>query len=90
MDENVFSVLYSDIPSRPNVAVNVLVGMEALKAGNGWNDAELYDNFCYDLQVRYALGYDRLGDGEFENRTLYNFRERLSKYNVKEVGLTQT
>ena len=84
MDENVFSVLYSDIPSRPNVAVNVLVGMEALKAGNGWNDAELYDNFCYDLQVRYALGYDRLGDGEFEIRTLYNFRERLSKYNVKE------
>lgn len=84
MDENVFSVLYSDIPSRPNVAVNVMVGMEALKAGNGWNDAELYDNFCYNLQVRYALGYDRLGDGEFEIRTLYNFRERLSKYNVKE------
>jgi len=83
MNEEAFSVLYSDLPSRPNVPVNVLVGLEALKAGFGWSDAELYDNFCYDLQVRYALGYDRLGDGDFEIRTLYYFRERLSKYNAQ-------
>lgn len=60
--------------------VNVLVGLEALKAGFGWSDEELYENHCYNLQVRYALGYDRLGDGDFEIRTLYYFRERLSKY----------
>ena len=76
--EEPFSVLYSDLPSRPNVPVNVLIGLEALKAGFGWSDAELYDNYCYDLQVRYALGYDRLGDGDFEIRTLYYFRQRLS------------
>jgi len=83
MNEEAFAVLYSDVPSRPNVPVNVLVGLEALKAGNGWSDQELYENFCYDLQVRYALGYDRLGDGDFEIRTLYYFRERLSKYNAE-------
>lgn len=84
IDEGKFSVLYSEVPSRPNVPVNVLVGLEALKAGFGWSDQELYDNFCYDLQVRYALGYDRLGDGDFEIRTLYYFRERLSRYNLEQ------
>ena len=81
INEEAFSVLYSDKSSRPNVPVNVLVGLEALKAGFGWSDEELYENYCYNLQVRYALGYDRLGDGDFEIRTLYYFRERLSKYN---------
>jgi hypothetical protein len=83
MNEETFSVLYSDLPSRPNVPVNVLVGLEALKAGNGWSDAEMYEHYCYDLQVRYALGYDRLGDGDFEIRSLYYFRQRLSQYNAK-------
>ena len=83
IDENIFAVLYSEKDSRPNVPVNVLVGLEALKAGCGWSDQELYEHFCYDLQVRYALGYDRLGDGDFEIRSLYYFRERLSKYNAE-------
>ena len=59
-----------DIPSRPNVPVNVLVSLDALKAGHGWSDEELYDHFLYDLQVRYALGYAGLSDGDFELRTL--------------------
>lgn len=84
IDEQSFAVLYSEKDSRPNVPVNVLVGLEALKAGFGWSDQELYENYCYDLQVRYALGYDRLGDGDFEIRSLYYFRERLRKYNAEE------
>jgi hypothetical protein len=83
IDEDVFAVLYSKKASRPNVPVNVLVGLEALKSGFGWSDEELYENYCYNLQVRYALGYDRLGDGDFEIRTLYYFRERLSRYNAE-------
>ena len=84
IDEEAFAVLYSEKASRPNVAVNVLVGLEALKSGFGWSDEELYENYCYNLQVRYALGYDRLGDGDFEIRTLYYFRERLSRYNTEQ------
>jgi len=80
--EDVFAVLYADAPSRPNTPVNVLVSLDTLKAGYGWSDDELYDHFLYDLQVRYALGYESLDDGDFELRTLYNFRRRLSKYNV--------
>ena len=84
IDEEIFSVLYSEQPSRPNVAVNVLVGLEAMKSGFGWSDEELYEAFLYNLQVRYALGYDRLGEGEFDLRTLYYFRQRLSEYNLKQ------
>src|SRR5512135_2805561 len=67
--EEAFAVLYSDVPSRPNVPVNVLVSLDTLKAGFGWSDEELYDHFLYDLQVRHAVGYGSLGEGEFELRT---------------------
>jgi hypothetical protein len=80
INEEAFADLYSDSPSRPNVPVNVLVGLEILKSGKGWSDEELYENYCYNVQVRYALGIDHLGAGDFEIRTLYYFRERLSKY----------
>ena len=32
------------------------------------------------MQVRYALGYHQLGEGDFELRSLYNFRQRLSRH----------
>ena len=80
IDEKVFAVLYSDLPSRPNVPVNVLLGLDTLKAGFGWSDEELHDGFLFDLQVRYALGYQQLGEGEFDVRTIYNFRRRVVKH----------
>jgi hypothetical protein len=83
LDEEVFAGLYAATPSRPNIAVNVLVGLEALKANFGWSDEELYDHFVFDVQVRYALGYRDLKEGEFDLRTLYNFRRRLSEYNLE-------
>lgn len=86
LDEAPFAVMYTDIPSRPNVPVNVLVGLEYLKAGNGWTDEEMYDMYCFDVQVRYALGYRQLGEGYFDLRTLYYFRERLSRY-MQETGI---
>jgi hypothetical protein len=86
LDETPFAILYADCPSRPNVPVNVLVGLEYLKAGNGWTDEEMFDEFGYNTQVRYALGYRQLGDGDFEPRTLYYFRERLSRY-MQETGI---
>ncbi len=86
LDEGPFAVLYADMPSRPNVPVNVLVGLEYLKAGFGWSDEEMYESFLYNLQVRYALGYDEFGTGYFDLRTLYYFRERLSRY-MQEKGV---
>ena len=85
LNEAPFDVLYADCPSRPNVPVNVLVGLEYLKAGNGWSDEDMYDEFCYNIQVRYAVGYRQLSEGYFDLRTLYYFRERLSRH-MQESG----
>ena len=81
--EDVFQVLYDSGPSRPNVPVNILVGLEILKEWRGWSDEEMYDHFLFDLQVRYALGCDRFGEGDFDLRTTYYFRRRMSEYALK-------
>jgi hypothetical protein len=86
LNEDPFAVLYAKMPSRPNYPVNVLVGLEYLKAGFGWSDKEMYEAFLYNMQVRYALGYDEFGKGYFDLRTLYYFRERLSRY-MQEKGV---
>lgn len=83
IDERSFAVLYSLKDSRPNIPVNVLVGLEALKSGFNWSDEQMYDAFCFHLQVRYVLGYRNLGEGQFDLRTVYNFRERLSEHMQK-------
>lgn len=80
MDERPFAVLFSDVDSRPNVPVNVLVGLEILKAGFGWSDEEMWDAFCFNMQVRFALGYPDLVEGHFDIRTVYNFRRRLLEH----------
>ena len=85
IDEAPFAVLYSDQPSRPNAAVNVLAGAEILKAGFGWSDEELYGHLQFNLQVRYALGLRDMSAMPFELRTLYNFRQRLSRH-MQESG----
>lgn len=85
IDERPFAVLFSEGYSRPNTPVNVLLGLEALKAGFGWSDESMWDAFCFDLQVRYALGYWNLGEGQFDLRTVYNFRARLLAH-LRETG----
>jgi hypothetical protein len=88
--EERFGVLYVSFPSRPNVPVNVLMGLEILKGWFGWSDEELYAHFLFDLQVRYALGCDNFGEGDFDLRTLYYFRRAVSEYALKEkINLIQ-
>jgi len=90
IDENVFSVLYSDKKSRPNTPVNILMGFETLKSGFGWSDEELYNHFLFDLQVRYALGLQDFDEEYFDLRTIYYFRGALCEYERKhEVNLIQ-
>jgi hypothetical protein len=52
------------------VPVNIMVGLNVLKEWHGWSDEELYEHFLFDLQVRYALGCDTFGDGDFDLRVL--------------------
>jgi hypothetical protein len=80
LDETIFAPLYSQEASRPNVPVNVLVGLEILKSGFGWSDEELYEQVSFNLQVRHALGLHDLRGEMFTLRTLYNFRRRVREY----------
>lgn len=83
IDEAAFGVLYSAKDSRPNTPVNVLIGLEILKAGHQWSDEELHEHFSFDLQVRYAVGCDGFGDGDFSLRTLYYFRQRVVEHALR-------
>lgn len=83
INEDHFAILYSQKASRPNIPVNILLGLEILKGGRNWTDEELHEHFSFDLQVRYALGCDRFGEDEFELRTLYNFRRRLAEHMIQ-------
>ncbi|MFC2043178.1 hypothetical protein ACFLUA_03395 [Chloroflexota bacterium] len=38
------------------------------------------------MQVRYTLGYHQLGEGDFELRSLYNFRQWLSRHMQAQGG----
>jgi len=80
INEEIFALLYSDEASRPNTPVNVLMGLEILKSGFGWSDEELYEQVCFNLQVRHALGLRDLRNAIFTLRTLYNFRRRVREY----------
>ena len=86
IDETIFAPLYSEKASRPNVPVNVLVGLEILKSGFGWSDEVLHEQVCYNLQVRHALGLHDFSAEVFTLRTLYNFRRRVREY-ADETGV---
>ncbi len=49
LNENIFTDLYSDKHSRPNIPVNMLVGFETLKAGVGCSDEQMYAAYNYDM-----------------------------------------
>jgi hypothetical protein len=57
--------------------------LDILKEGHHWTDEELYEQILFNLQVRYALGCDQLGQDEFDLRTLYYFRQRLVEYTLQ-------
>jgi hypothetical protein len=85
VDESIFSVLYTNGKGAPNASIRVLVGMMILKEGQGWSDAQLFENCEYNLLVRSALGLMSLEDAEPVPSTYYLFRHNLVEYE-KEHG----
>jgi hypothetical protein len=83
IDESRYTVLFSDIPSRPNFPVNVWVGLEIIKALFDYTDEELIEQWHFNLLTAYALGQDGLGELTLSIRTIYYNRERLLDYENK-------
>jgi hypothetical protein len=84
IQEDRFANLYSNICSRPNKAVNMLVSLLILKELHGLTDDELMGALYFDYRYQYALGISDFENDTFSINTLTNFRQRLMAYEAKE------
>jgi hypothetical protein len=80
IDESVFSVLYSEKVSRPNLPVNLYVSLEILKELFGLSDEELLDRFHFDNLFIFAMGLNRIGERTISERAFYYTRSRVVDY----------
>jgi hypothetical protein len=81
IDELSFANLYSkDNKSRPNVPVNIILGLEIIKELFDYRDIELLNGFHLNLEIAYALGQNELGEYSISERTLYYFRSKVLEY----------
>lgn len=76
IDEERFSVPYSDKASRPNTPVNVVVGALAVKEPCGHADDELVEALMFDVRLQYALHTTSFEEQPLSDKTLSRFRRR--------------
>ena len=80
INEERFSVLYSETGSRPNTPVNVLIGSLMLKEYFGQSEEELLMSIYCDVLYQYALHLTQMEKPPVSDRSWSRFRERLEKY----------
>lgn len=83
IDENIFSVLYSDKASRSNIPVNVIVGALILKEALGDTDDELVEALMFDVCYQYVLHTTSFEEQSLSDRTLSRFRARVLAYETE-------
>lgn len=80
IDEERFSVLYSDKASRPNTPVNVIIGALIIKELFDYSDDEIVENLMLDLHLQYALLTTSFEEQPLSDKTLSRFRKRCYDY----------
>ena len=80
IDEERFSVLYSDKASRPNTPVNVIIGALIIKELFDYSDDEIVENLMLDLHLQYALHTTNYEEQPISDKTLSRFRKRCYDY----------
>ena len=80
IDEERFSVLYSDKASRPNTPVNVIIGALIIKELFDYSDDEIVENLMLDLHLQYALHTTSFAEQPISDKTLSRFRKRCYNY----------
>lgn len=83
IDEERFSVLYSDKASRPNTPVNVIVGALIIKELFDLSDDEVVENLMLDPRYQYALHTTSFDEQPMSDKTLSRFRKRCYDYESK-------
>lgn len=86
IQEEDFSVLYSNKASRPNTPVNVIVGALILKEALGVTDDEMVEGLMFDIRYQYALHTTSFEEQPLSDRTLSRFRARCLAYET-ETGI---
>jgi len=90
INEERFSVLYSDKGSRPNTPVNVIIGALILKEIFDQTDEELIGSIYFDDRYQYALRLTSEEKPPVSYNTFTNFRNKVQDYLEKEgVDLIQ-
>jgi len=80
IEEENFSVLYSDKASRPNTPVNIIISALILKELLGLTDDEIVESLIFDVRFQHALHTSSFKEQPLSDRTLSRFRERCLAY----------
>lgn len=80
INEERFSVLYSDKASRPNSPINVIIGLLIIKEIFQQTDEELIGSIHFDVRYQYALNTTNYETQPVSINTLTNFRNRLVEH----------
>lgn len=80
IDEERFSILYSDKASRPNTPVNVIIGALIIKELFDYSDDEIVENLMLDLHLQCALHTTSFAEQPLSDKTLRRFRKRCYDY----------
>ena len=80
IDEELFSVLYSDKLSRPNVPVNQLVGSLILKHLYNWTYEQMFQQLNFNILTRHAIGINNLDENIICEASIFNFQNKLVEY----------
>jgi hypothetical protein len=83
INENEFKPLYSEIASRPNTAVNILVSALILKEIRVLSYDELMESMMFDMRYKTALGLDFIDEEPFSRATLFNFQNRILEHELQ-------
>src|SRR6056297_3763066 len=86
INEDRFSVLYSDKPSRPNSPVNVIIRALILKEIFGLSNVELLGSIYFDDRFQYVLRLTSFDKPPISINTFTNFRVRVYAYE-EETGI---
>lgn len=80
--EEDFKCLYSEIGSRPNSPVNVLVSSIILMHRYRWTYEQLFQQIKFNLLVKTALGLKTIEEIPFNEATMFNFLSRMNNHFV--------
>jgi len=83
INEDLFSVLFSEGMGRGNASIRVLIAMSILKEGHGWSDEQLFEHGRFNMLVMNALGFTNFSDEIPAESTYYFFRRRLYEYQIE-------